>query len=225
MRASVAHVKAFLLDWDGTLIDSLPIKIENAAQLFADRLGADGAAVKASYAYHSGVPRRELFDRIAEECLGRPLGDAEFSGLSDAFSAANRSEVVARGALRDGVDEALQALQADGCLLFVSTSAAQDEIGALGVHYGLDAYCQELLGSRPGFSKGPEHAAYISAKYDVPVEQIAGVGDEATDVRLHRAAGIFSVGVVGTEEREALVAEGADRVIEELSELVPLAAC
>ena len=225
MRESVAHVKAFLLDWDGTLIDSLPLKIENAARLFAAELGADAEAVKASYAHHSGVPRRELFDRIAEECVGRRLGEDEFLGLSKAFSETNQREVAARGKLRDGVKEALQALQAKGCLLFVSTSAAQEEIGVLGVHYRLDVYCRELLGSRPGFSKGPEHAAYVSAKYSVPVEQIAGVGDEATDVRLHRAAGIFSIGVVGTEERQALMAEGADRVIEALSELVPLAEC
>ena len=57
MKVSVGRFKALLIDWDGTLIESLPIKISNAAALFSELLEVDADDVAASYKRHSGVPR------------------------------------------------------------------------------------------------------------------------------------------------------------------------
>ena len=212
--------RGFLLDWDGTLIDSLPLKIENAAWLFSTRCGAAPDAVKASYRRHSGMPRRELFNRIAAECIGHRLSDHEFEALSHAFSEANLRTIATKGALRPNVRSALDTLQQRNCLLFVSTSASQQEVALLAQHFGLDTYFAELLGSSPGFSKGPEHVAHVRATYHLCYGEMAGVGDEGHDIRLHRAAGIAAIGITGTEEREALLVAGADLVIDGLAELV-----
>ena len=212
--------KAFLFDWDGTLLDSLPLKVENAVRLFATHYGVAPEAVRASYRRHSGMPRRELFDRIAVECTGHRLSDQRFEALSRAFSEANLRTITAKGVLRPNVRSSLEALRQRNCLLFVSTSASQQELALLVRHFGLDTYFEELLGSRPGFSKGLEHVAHVSATYHLCYEEMAGVGDEPHDIRLHRAAGITAIGITGTEERETLLAAGADLVIDDLAELV-----
>ena len=219
-QGSAVRFRAFLLDWDGTLLDSLPLKVENAVRLFATCYGVAPEAVRASYRRHSGMPRRELFNRIAAECTGHRLSDHEFEALSDTFSETNLQTIPAKGVLRPNVHSSLEALRQRNCLLFVSTSASQQELALLAQHFGLDTYFHELLGSSPGFSKGLEHVAHVGATYHLCHKEMASVGDEVHDIRLHRAAGITAIGITGTEERETLLAAGADLVIDELVELV-----
>ena len=226
MRGSVAldsrfgAVRGLMLDWDGTLIHSLPLKIENAGRLFAERYGVDAGEVHACYARHSGIPRRQLFDRVAEETIGRRLGEEEFAGLSEAFSAANRDVVVERGRLRPGTRETLEALRADGLRLFVSTAAAPSEVEPLARHFGVSALVDGVFGSRPGFGKGPEHVDYVRRTHDLDRAAMAGVGDDVSDIRLFREAGIVPVGITGTESRSALLDHGAEHVIDRLDELL-----
>ncbi|MEM1270859.1 MAG: HAD family hydrolase [Bacteroidota bacterium] len=212
---------AVLLDWDGTLIESLPLKIENAGRLFEARYGASAADVRASYAKHSGIPRRQLFDRIAEDTIGRTLTDDEFPSMSEAFSAGNRAIVIEKGHLRGGTLAGLKALREAGCALFVSTSAAQDEMEPLAHHFGIAALCDGLFGSRPGFSKGPEHAAHVRSMVgeDLPM---AHIGDDESDMHLARAAGIAGIGITGTRTRDELTRAGAVAVVDALPDVVDL---
>ena len=223
MLGSVVFCKAFLVDWDGTLLDTLPLKINNAVQLFSSRLDACPDTVRASYRRNSGHPRRELFNRIAFDCVGHHLDAKQFDALSRDFSEANIRTITANGMLRAHVRVALGALRQKNCLLFVSSSASQGELLLLARHFGLESYFLEILGSRVGFSKGEEHTRYIATKYNIAHEKIAGVGDESHDVRLHRAAGIMAIGITGTENRTTLLASGADLVVDDLRELVAYA--
>lgn len=220
MKDSAVRFKAYLLDWDGTLIHSLPLKIENAARLFESRYGVSFEAVKASYARHSGIPRRDLFDRIAQDCLGRTLDDDEFPELSAAFSEGNREILLEQGRLRPGTLPALEGLSKAGRLLFISTSAAQEEMEPLARHFGVAPYCNGLFGSRPGFEKGPDHAAFVKKTYDLKRKDMAGVGDDANDIHLFHKAGLTAIGITGTHPRETLLEEGADAVIDNLTELI-----
>lgn len=220
MKDSAVRIKALLLDWDGTLIDSLPLKIQNAGRLFAEDYGVEAAAVEAAYRRHSGIPRRALFDQIARDCMGRPLDEADFPGLSRRFSEGNVALVRESGSLRPGTLEALAALRSAGCLLFVSTSAMQDEMEPLALHFGVADFCTELLGSRPGFSKGPEHAAHVQTTYALTPAQVASVGDDVNDIVLAQKAGIACFGITGTVDRATLEAAGAARVVDTLGEVV-----
>ena len=219
MKALVEHCRAFLVDWDGTLVDSLPIKRSNAAKLFADRLEADPAKITDSYSRHSGIPRRELFDSIASDCIGRPLDDREFAELSAEFTAMNQERVAKEGALRAGSVSVLARLRKAGRLVFISTAAAQHEIDLLAAGFGIAAECTEIMGSRPGFSKGPSHAAHVTEVYQIPSSEMAGIGDDEHDMRLFREAGILAVGITGTRSRLDLRAAGADLVVDYLDEV------
>lgn len=220
MKASVEHCKAFLFDWDGTLIDSLPIKIANAGRLFAERFGVNERDVRAAYSRHSGVPRRELFDQIAEHCIDRSLTGPEFDELSAQFTQMNRERVGAEASLRAGSVDTLSSLREQGRLIFISTATAQEEIDSLAEFFGVREHCTEVLGSRPGFTKGPVHAGHVTSRYGIPNTDMAGVGDDKQDMRLFREAGITSIGITGTRSRTELEAAGADVVIESLYEVV-----
>jgi mannose-1-phosphate guanylyltransferase len=67
-----------LFDWDGTLIDSLDLKIRNAGALFERALGIPHDKVEVVYRQHSGLPRRQVFRAICQE---NGLKEAEGSGV------------------------------------------------------------------------------------------------------------------------------------------------
>jgi phosphoglycolate phosphatase-like HAD superfamily hydrolase len=221
MKVSAELCKALLIDWDGTLVDSLPIKISNAAELFGSRFGSSTTQVRASYARHSGVPRHELFDLIAQDCVGRPLTDSEFTETSAAFTDLNRERVARDAEIRSGTLAALETLNERGVLLFISTATTQDEIDALAAAFGVSAYCTEVMGSSPGFTKGPVHADHVSKRYGVTKLEMAGIGDDEQDMRLFRSAGITAIGITGTRSRPELELAGAHIVIDNLDEVVP----
>lgn len=215
----MGRCKAFLLDWDGTLIDSLPIKIANAEELFNNELAFAKADVRVSYTKHSGVPRRTLFDRIAFDCRGRNLTDAEFGPLSEAFTDLNTSRIASQGKLKPRTMSALISLKRSGRLLFVSTSAAPEEIMLLSEHFGIRSLCEGVFGSRPGFSKGSEHADHVRKICGLSVEELAGIGDDIEDIRLFNQAKILSIGLTGTRTRAELETLGADVVVDNLDEV------
>jgi len=63
-----------VFDWDGTLIESLPLKIRNAGRLFEETFGVPRAGIEAAYRVHSGIPRRQLLDRGVRFGPGRGPG-------------------------------------------------------------------------------------------------------------------------------------------------------
>ena len=220
-RAIAGGFKAILFDWDGTLLsNSLHLKIENAGRLFSRSYPVTSDCVEASYRRHSGIARRSLFDRISTDCMGRTLTEDEFEGLSRAFTKANLESVSSRAQPRPEARASLEALRKTRCMLFVSTSASQEEVSALARHFDLAWLFVAILGSGPDFTKGPDHAAHVMATYDLDRRDLAAVGDESSDIRLQLEAGITAVGITGTEERDALLAAGAHLVIDDLAELV-----
>lgn len=220
MKASAGPFKALLIDWDGTLIDSLPLKIANAASIFGEYFGADPNEVAASYARHSGVPRRMLFDKISLDCLQTKLADAEFDELSRTFTERNKERIVAEGSLRTDAAPTISVLRDRGVLVFISTSAAPEEIEPLAHHFGLDRLCAGILGSKPAFSKGPGHVRWVMRTHTLSAIDLAGIGDDLADMTLFSDAGIFSIGITGTRSRTELLAGGADMVIDSLQEVL-----
>ncbi|MBX3064203.1 MAG: HAD family hydrolase [Anaerolineae bacterium] len=212
--------KAFLLDWDGTIIDSLLLKLENAGNLFAARYGVNSAAAQICYRRYSGIPRRQLFDRIALDLLERRLADEEFDRLSSEFTELNLKVLRTRAQLKSEARATLTTLRSRGVIACISTSVPATELELLVSHFQLQPLLHELLGSRPGFGKGPEHAAFVAEKYQLQLAEIAGVGDEPRDIELHHAATIGSIGITGTETRQELLACGANIVIDRLDELI-----
>lgn len=222
-------VRCVLFDWDGTLVQSLDVKIRNAGLLFQQRFGLPPADVEKAYRVHSGIPRRQLFDTIRAD-FGLPgLQEEVFNSLSQAFSEANRAALRDRslpGLVPAATPRTLEKLLQTGCLLFVSSSADTDEIRDIAANLGLADYFVRsggaIFGSRPDFNKGSQHVEHICARHALGVEELVFVGDDPADIRLGRAAGVFTIARAGTCAADDLQAYQPDAIIESLDELTAL---
>lgn len=215
----MASIKAVIFDWDGTVVDTMPLKIQNASEAFSRVFGACPRRVKETYEKYSGVPRKELFQFIAQESIGRKLSHSEFQQLSAEFTRTNLENYKKNSVFDEASRSALQSLKKKGLRLFVSSSAVQDEVMGLAVELGLDNLFDEILGSRDGFRKGKEHIQYLSDAYQIPVHQMAMVGDERADIRLSQKVGVMAIGVTRHKTSDFFKAEYADHVVAHLGEL------
>jgi HAD superfamily hydrolase (TIGR01549 family) len=217
--------RVILFDWDGTLIDSLDTKVRNASILFQEILGFDRQAAATAYRRYSGIPRRQLFEAICRENGLPGLPEEHFQILSQRFSELNLAEFTDGKAIHlvpEDTPAALTELQTGGYPLYISSSAVAEEIRLVARIHHLDGYFQEILGSAPGFNKGPEHVAYVMERQKVARDQIIFVGDEPSDIALAKSAGVYVMAKVGTYPKEQLEAEGANRVISALQEIPEL---
>ena len=209
---------AILFDWDGTLVNSVGVKARNAGLLFSQEYGVPFDLAEGAYRRWSGIPRRQWFDE-ALKGLGLPsLTEAEFTVLSKRFSDMNRFSI---GEIRSFPDarSTLDILRKFQVPLYVSSSADTQEVRAVAQALELDGYFCEILGSHQDFNKGIAHAQHVARQQAMPVSALVMVGDEPPDIVLGKAAGMVTIGKVGTYGREHLLALGPDYVIQRLDEL------
>lgn len=215
------HCRILLFDWDGTLIDSFWAKVRNAGRVFQDLLGLDPSDTERAYMQNSGIPRRDLFNRIARVAGGSDLDPEAYVRLSEAFSELNRSSIGPCRLFPD-VPETLSHLRHSGFTLMVSSSTPMEEVLDVVERCGIRQSFAEVLGSGTGFEKGPGHIAFVRERYGVQSAQVCMIGDEPADIALARQSGALSVGRVGTRSRDELLSLGPDAVIEAISELPDL---
>src|SRR3989337_1827326 len=127
MISPAVKIRAILFDWDGTLVNSLEVKIKNAGTLF-----------------------QKVFD------LSLP------------------------GLIPAATPSVLKTLQEKGCFLFISSSAATEELKEIAGSLGLSKYFLEaggeIMGSYPGFNKGKDHVNHVCQKYGLAREELLFVG-------------------------------------------------
>jgi len=210
-----------VFDWDGTLIESLPLKIRNAGLLFHENFDVSAESVEAAYRIHSGIPRRQLFDAICFENGLPSLSDEQFSELSSKFTEKNLKSV-ANVQIEPDVICTLVGLNKRDYPLFISTSAAPTEVKSAAKSLKLDKYFQEILGSHGDFTKGLIHINHIMSCVQIARDHIWFVGDEPNDVILGKEAGVRTVVKTGSHPVNRLMAAQPDVLIESISELIPL---
>jgi phosphoglycolate phosphatase-like HAD superfamily hydrolase len=216
-----------LFDWDGTLIDSLPAKVRNAGRLFEQEFGLSPEAVALAYRRASGIPRKQLFASICADNGLPPLDDNAYQQLSQRFTEMNLASLTdpnTDGIVTQETFDTLSALRATGYPLYVSSSSDPQEIRTGASALGLSSFFTEIMGSVPGFGKGPQHVAHVLQSQAAKQDQLVFVGDEPADITLGRAAGIRTVAKAGTYTPEFLTQENPDHIIAALSELPGLLA-
>ena len=220
-RRTSVNCETLIFDWDGTLVNSLDMKIENAGELFNNFFGYSSELVEKAYRQHSGVHRRILFDAISNSVGNRDLTDLEYFEISCAFTELNLFNLNKTHLFRDTVST-LDYLNTCGLNLFVSSSATPEDVVASAEHLGIYDKFVNVFGSVNGFGKGQEHISYILNKYDLNRENIVMVGDERADVMLAKMANVYSVAKRGSLEENELNELNPDLIINSLSELSKL---
>jgi len=221
IRRNNLDCDAILFDWDGTLVNSLNLKVENAGVLFNDRFGYSVESIERAYRIHSGVPRRTLFDAILMEVGNRKLNNSEYADLSNAFTELNLSNLSTDYLFSDTI-ETLDYLRGCGIRLFVSSSAIPEDVIASAAQLGISDKFVEVLGSFEGFGKGIEHVSYVCEKYKLNKGKIIMIGDESADIFLAKSAEVYSIAKVGSLEKSELSKLKPNRIIDSLSELSEL---
>jgi phosphoglycolate phosphatase-like HAD superfamily hydrolase len=227
-----------LFDWDGTLIDSLDIKVRNSGILFEQVFGWSPASVENAYRRYSGIARQRLFEAICFEHGLPHLSEERYRELSNRFTSMNREillNVRAKELLFTDTVSTLCMLEKLSYPLYVSSSADPIEIRMVAERLEIHGYFirsgGELLGSSPGFNKGKQHIEYALLQHNLSLSNlskdhrewnVAFVGDEPADILLGRQAGVIPIAKTGTYPAARLAQEKPDHIIASLNELPSL---
>ncbi len=211
-------IKAVGFDFDGTLADTLNIKIRNAGRIYADKFSVDSGIVESAYKLYSGVSRRLLFDKLAEDTIGRKLSDDEYDNLSSKFDELNDKDMTPDRVYPD-VMGVLEEQKSKGRILYVSSSVPHEILRSVVEKVGIAGCFDEIMGYGFHGTKGIGHTRYIMKKYGIDRGEIIFVGDELADVDLSKEAGVKVVAVTNTFPSEVLLNRGADEAIVNLSQL------
>ena len=219
MEDWVERIRAIVFDWDGTVVDTMPLKIENASRIFKKYYGVSCKNTRGSYKNYSGVSRKELFNLIAKDNIGKGLSSFEFSKMSAEFTLRNINSYKSSTVFNEKYRDVFTWLMKRNLMLFISSSAVKEEIVKLAILLNIKDCFLEILGSFGNFRKGKHHINYIKKNYALSTDHIMFVGDEKADMRLSGRLGIMCVGVTNGKSKSSLEMGFADYVIQDLTEL------
>lgn len=198
----MSALHAVLFDWDGTLVDSAESSYRCYARVFPEfGIPFGRAEFERTYSpdwYHT---YREL--GLPEERW--PEADARWL---EHYASEPPPAV-------PGAHEAVRRLRESGLRVGLVTSGSRDrvarEVEALGFARWLDAVL--CAGDYERRKPHPEALLMALERLGVTAEQSAYVGDSPEDVRMARAAGVFSVGVPGSFPNRALLEDSAPELL------------
>ena len=218
MRIELAHVKAVLLDLDGTLVDTAP-DIATAANRMLAALGRDAVA-ESRVTEFIGQGIANLVRRVLAQSGGEASGACLAHAL-ELFEAAYFEHVADRSRPYPGVVEGLDRFRAAGIPLGCVTNKASRFTSKLLSVTGLRPYFGSVVSGDDIAHKKPAPDVLLAAAAALGVEAAAAwvIGDSANDVKAARAAGC-TVAVVPYGYREGLPVEalGADAIVASLEQ-------
>jgi phosphoglycolate phosphatase-like HAD superfamily hydrolase len=195
---SLKNKKIFVFDWDGTLFDSMSMKINNFAEALVKitNIGSKNPddlsdRVKILYKEFSGLPRKKVCENVIEK-LGSKANSFDYNGFNEEFTRLNKLNLVHANIFNDSYD-LLNYLVLKNKILFISSSVPQEELdyftGKI-LENCLKGKISGILGSEPDFSKGTDHIKFILRKTGYPISEIVFIGDDIFDYDLSRQAGV-----------------------------------
>jgi HAD superfamily hydrolase (TIGR01509 family) len=215
--ADLARPDAVLFDLDGTLVDTVEVRIEAWARVFAEEgIPAD----RGHLATLIGVDGR----RLARE-VGAMAGITVDEDRSEAID--KRCGEIYEGLNTDprplpGVRELVDAIDNAGIAWAIATSSRREQVKTSVEALGLDAEPTIVDGSHVEHAKPEPDLLLLGAKeLDVDPTRCWYVGDSTWDIAAAIAAGMIPIGVTAgaAVSAEVLAGAGAAAVVGELGAL------
>jgi beta-phosphoglucomutase len=203
-----------IFDMDGVLVDSYRAHYASWLQLYTE-LGV--TYTESTFAADFGRTSRDILRRT----LGDDLTDQRIRTLDDRKEALYRDVLRANFPAMDGAVELIDALAADGFRIAVGSSGPPENL----------SLCLEQLGRREKIGAVVTGADVTRGKPDPQVFQLAAerlrvaasscavVEDAVHGIEAANRAGMASIGLTGTADRDRLAP--ADVVVDSLRELNP----
>jgi phosphoglycolate phosphatase len=202
-----------ILDFDGTLVDSMPFLVGVAVSLITSRYGAPADEARKGYIETCGLPFSKQIEILFP-------GDTRNSETARLFEGEKRSHLMEFELFPDVVP-AIRKLRGYGIKVCVSSGNKQELITKL--LGSRDLAVDLIMGYRPGFMKGPDHFEFARRTFDSSFDRVVFVGDSQVDWQTARDMGVGFIARVGlhTSEEIGQLLPGVP-VVESLGEIMPI---
>jgi HAD superfamily hydrolase (TIGR01509 family) len=208
---------AILFDLDGTLVDTVPARIDAWAAVFEE---LDMPATRSHLEPLIGMDGKQLAHELAS-MAGRRLTDEEAEAIDrrsgELFDERNRDPKPLPGAR-----ELVRALEDRGLTWAIATSSRREQVTVSIAALGLDHEPRIVDGSHVERAKpAPDLLLFGARELDVAPAECWYVGDSTWDMRAAGAAGMVAIGVLAgaAVDEVALRDAGATRVVPTLGDL------
>jgi len=205
----MTHIKGFIFDLDGTLIDALPDIRANTNRALK-KLGYDFQLSLAETQPHVGGGAQKL----ASNVLGKAMEHEDTMALYHTFTDFYEQHPADEGKMLPGVKETLDTLQAKGykmCIVTAKPAKARVKVTAA---LGLDPYMTLALSPEDGFPKKPAPDMLLECcrAMGITHDEAVMVGDTRFDVEAGFAAKCTKV-CFAEHGYQDVPAEYADKVM------------
>ena len=212
-----SHIRAVLLDWDGTIVDSARAMFLSYRHAYREHLDIEFPKDDADF--RTIVPMR-----LAESSA--KFGGEQAANIAVSYNRFYETEAYKTGRVFQGIRETLSELTRRGYLLGVASNKSLGRILADIDYLGLEDLVDVYVTSEDTTQRKPDPAPLLKAaeKLDIPPEDCAYVGDYSGDIVAAHAANMLSVAVLwgGIFSAESLLAEHPDYVIERPEQMLDI---
>lgn len=205
-----------VFDFDGTIVDTMPVYFEASAHLISREYGLSAEEFEAFSMEYTGMPTDEIFTKFLV-AHGKPTDRVE-ENLRDFFDYVNSREFP----LIEGAREAIENTFEKGFTLFISTGSETKKTQERLEKAGLLKFFSLVFGSSE-IDKGPQHIMSFARHSNVSLEDFAKrafmLGDGPGDMKLAKACDMRAVGVAHTFQPQHLFDAGADMVLAKIKDM------
>lgn len=221
----LSNIRYIISDWDGTLVDSIPTYTAAYSRLMREKFGIDEAESGEYYLSTAGTALTNQIKEGAKNFSGQQVKDTlELENLFWSYQIGSGPPQVIEGA-----QETLRELKERGFTIVVWSGTRSDVLADALKSTKLEEYISFSIGNQPGSStkvKGRGLIDDIAASLKIPPDSLLSqsvvIGDGIGDVRAGKEINCPTIGILKTQPKEKLQAEGADFIITKISDLPAL---
>ena len=184
----------FIFDWDGTILDSMPIKIKNFGKVFQDKYGINYIEAENHYKKYSGLPRYKIFEELLK-IYSIKYNKNDLDSISNNLSKLNKKFLLKAFLFEDSY-YLLKHLIKINKNICISSSVPQLELNYFfrnKLPKNIQKKVKFVLGSNTNFSKGPDHINFLQEKFNYNKKDFVMIGDDEADIKLAKLADIDSI--------------------------------
>jgi phosphoglycolate phosphatase-like HAD superfamily hydrolase len=188
-QGMIMQADAYFFDFDGVIVDSVPVKAKAFALLFENYGSEIQEKVIEHHLNNGGMTRKEKIHYYFENYVGQKVSENTLITYCGKFSKIVEKEVVAAPEIAGAVDFLQKASKKTQC--FIVSATPDDELIRIVAKRDLKKYFIEILGSDRSKT---ENLFYLIKKYNLVSLNCKFFGDAMSD---HNAAKNCSVPFVG----------------------------
>ena len=216
---SIPAMRHVVWDWNGTLLDDLPLVVESVNVLMLEQ-GLEPITVE-DYTTHYTRPVRLFYEQL----FGRPIADEEWQHVDEVFHAAYDERVRHDARLMDGALHSLTAVEEAGIGQSLLSMYRHDPLVGLVRRFGLETHFRVVQGvtGAGGGSKVPHLEDHLRRLADEPggdPSRVLLIGDAIDDAVAASHVGAHCVLLAsGSHPRDELEAAGVP-VVDTLTQAI-----